>query len=190
MLSRRAAAILRPLARAPAEASSRRASSASGAETKAAASSSSLMSGSNNDKLTHLVLSGFFLYLSMRLVSQAHKAEDAEAVLHAQLADARDQQLRRRRAMLERAPELASQAGLRADGVRKFRASLEALDAQLDAEARRRSCSSRARSGAGVAAWMARLCGRGRGARGLRLRTNRLPLSPHSPHTPYSATTS
>mmetsp|Transcript_88657 Transcript_88657/g.266723 ORF Transcript_88657/g.266723 Transcript_88657/m.266723 type:complete len:165 (-) Transcript_88657:217-711(-) len=135
MLSRRVAATLRPRARAPAEAFCRRASSsASDAETKAAGGASSLMSGKNNDKLTHLVLSGFLLYLSMRLVSQAHKAEDAEALMHAQLADARDQQLRRRRAILERAPELASQAGLRPDGVRKFRASLEALDVQLEAE--------------------------------------------------------
>eukprot|EP00966_Prymnesium_polylepis_P035844 832062-Prymnesium_polylepis.1 len=93
----------------------------------------------------------------MRLVSQAHKAEDAEALMHAQLADARDQQLRRRRAILERAPELASQAGLRPDGVRKFRASLEALDVQLEAEARGQSVQHpRARSGARLPACMAR----------------------------------
>ena len=89
---------------------------------------------SNVDKLTHVVLSGFALWLSMKLTSQAHKAEDAQALLQAQLVDARDMELRRRRAMLEQEPELARQAGLRADGVKKFTASLTALDAQLATE--------------------------------------------------------
>lgn len=85
-----------------------------------------------SDKLTHVLLSGISLYLAARLVSQAHKAEETEVMLQAQLDNERKRLLLRRRAMLEQAPELARQAGLHRDGVLKLEESLKNLDKQLE----------------------------------------------------------
>ena len=86
------------------------------------------------DLQLHVLLSGVCTYLAMRLVNQAHVAEDTEEALREQLHRAVELRETRRTAMNERVPELARQAGLRADGVVRLKALLLAVDEELQAE--------------------------------------------------------
>ena len=88
------------------------------------------MSARKTDKLVHLLLGGGLVSLSMRLVNNAHRADDERADLQKQLNDAVDDGMRRRERLLQCAPELARSSGLSQAACARFEAALRGADAE------------------------------------------------------------
>uniref|UniRef100_A0A7S0JG59 Uncharacterized protein n=1 Tax=Calcidiscus leptoporus TaxID=127549 RepID=A0A7S0JG59_9EUKA len=76
-----------------------------------------------------LLMSALALCLSLRLVGQRHKNEDEMEEVRLRLSALVDESEARRARLLQRAPELAQEAGLRGSACTQFAASLAALDA-------------------------------------------------------------
>ena len=106
--------------------------SGSPGQVEAAANRPGFMGWAHRQKhrLMHLALSGLSLVIALRLVNNAHKHEDQQDELRKLLK----QEVRIKKAIVARAPELAIDAGLPVAQQATFKASLQVLASQLDAE--------------------------------------------------------
>ena len=77
--------------------------------------------------IIHVCLSGITVMLSMSLVNNAHKAEDNEAELRAQLQE----EARVRKALLRRAPKIAIESGLPPSAESAFERALYHLEGDI-----------------------------------------------------------